>query len=685
MSFNERISVGREVLVCAAAVALSGPAERPKIGSALKRVLATSTLVFLALALSCSSAVAADDQSPEQKQQQLISVLKSDAPKSEKAITCKELAIYGTDTAVPSLAPLLADPELSSWARIALEAIPGPAADKALRDAVPKVQGRLLVGVLNSIGVRRDALAVRDLSKRLQDADAEVASAAAVALGRIGGNPAASALQRFVAKAPVNARQAAAEGCIRCAERFLADGKSSQAAKLYDRVRQANVPKQKILEATRGAILARGAKGVPLLLAQLRSDDKALCGIGLRTARELAGPETSKALADELSRATVERQPMLLLALADRKDPASLPTLMQAAKTGSPKLRLTAVNVLEQTGNAAVIPVLLDCATDSDAELSQAAVAAMTRMAGPDVDSDVTGRLQQSSGKLRQVLIQIASRRGNEKALPTILQCAEDTDPGVRSAAVQAMGALGNAQQVPALVKLLEKTQAEKDRAELETALVSVVGRGGAGCASELGSLARSSDTGLRITGLHALAAAGGSDALTAVNGAVEDKDEAVQDEAVRTLCSWPNTWPEDAAAAEPLLALAKSAKKPSHQVLAVRACLQFLQGDKKFTGAEKVSKVKELLPLITRPEEKQLAIAVLHPVRNADALQMLTDFAADSAVAEDACSAILETASKEMPGVDKEQRQKALQLVLDKSSKEQTRNKAEAALKKLE
>ena len=53
----------------------------------------------------------------------------------DKAITCKNLAIYGDQEAVPSLAPLLAD-RSRSWARIALEAIPGPAADEALRRAL---------------------------------------------------------------------------------------------------------------------------------------------------------------------------------------------------------------------------------------------------------------------------------------------------------------------------------------------------------------------------------------------------------------------------------------------------------------------------------------------------------------------------------------------------------------------
>ena len=226
-----------------------------------------------------------------------------------------------------------------------------------------KLQGKLLVGVINSIGVRRDAKAVSGLVKKLKDADPEVASAAAVALGRIGGAKAAKALNQSLAVAPAGVRPAVAEGCILCAERFLAQGKPAEAVKLYDAVRGANVPRQKVLEATRGAILARQSAGLPLLLEQLRSPDKALFGIGLRTARELPGREVTEALAAELAGASPERQPLLLLALADRSDAAALPAVLEAARSGPQKLRLTAIGVLDRLGNVSSVPVLLEAAT----------------------------------------------------------------------------------------------------------------------------------------------------------------------------------------------------------------------------------------------------------------------------------------------------------------------------------
>ena len=90
----------------------------------------------------------------------LLAMLRSSAPAADKALACKHLAVFGSAAAVPELAPLLHDEQLASWARIALEAIPGSEADAALRNACGTLEGRLLMGAIHSLGVRRDPMAV---------------------------------------------------------------------------------------------------------------------------------------------------------------------------------------------------------------------------------------------------------------------------------------------------------------------------------------------------------------------------------------------------------------------------------------------------------------------------------------------------------------------------------------------
>jgi HEAT repeat protein len=402
--------------------------------------------------------------------QQLIAVLKSDAPASEKAVTCKRLAIYGNKDAVPVLAPLLADEKLASWARIALEALPDPAADDALRDALGTLKGKLLIGVINTIGVRRDTKALNVLTAKLKDADAGVASAAAVALGRIGGPVVAATLTPLLG----SLRPAAAEGCILCAEQLLADGEHAAAAKLYDAVRAANVSKQKTLEATRGAILARQADGVPLLVEQLRSQDRAFFNIALRTVREMPGSAAGQVLSAELERATPDRQPYLLLALADRGGPEVLPAALKAAQAGSFELRLAAVKVLGKLGDLSCLPVLVTIVAEDDAGLAQAAKSALVRLPGEPVDAAVAGLLNQTSANARRAGIELVAARRVLGALPALLQVAVAPDPALATASLKALGDLGGEAEIPAMIGVLLKTQAP-DAAE--SALASLCAR----------------------------------------------------------------------------------------------------------------------------------------------------------------------------------------------------------------
>jgi HEAT repeat protein len=110
---------------------------------------------------------------------------KVDATVFEKAKACQRLAVVGGPEAVPTLAKLLADPQLSHYARIALEPMPGQAATDVLRAGLDTAQGRLLVGVVNSVGLRRDTRAIPRLMQLRQSSDPEVAAAADVALARV--------------------------------------------------------------------------------------------------------------------------------------------------------------------------------------------------------------------------------------------------------------------------------------------------------------------------------------------------------------------------------------------------------------------------------------------------------------------------------------------------------------------
>src|SRR3954469_10546757 len=427
-------------------------------------------VLIAALLLSKASPFEDTDQPPPRRSEaQLIEILQT-KPKAEKAIACKQLATVGTKACVPELAKLLQDKELHSWARIALEAIPDPAADDALILAASDLPGELGVGAINSIGVRKSAGATKLLTKLLQQNDDEVASAAAVALGKICNEASTKALRQSLSSTKGSVRSAVAEGCILCAERLMASGDREQAANIYEEVRKADVPKQRAREAIRGEIIARGEQGIPLLLEQLNSDDKQRFALGLTVAHEVPGRKVAEALGESLAKASPERASLIVVAFADRGDKQMLPTVLRAAGKGDKQLRIAAIRVAGRLGDASAVPTLLHTAIESDAELSAAAKTALASLPGETVNAELTHRLAKAEGKSARVLIELVGKR-RMNAVPELVAALKQSDHETHDAALAALGAVVGPSELDVLIKELGNAKSDADVKNAERAL----------------------------------------------------------------------------------------------------------------------------------------------------------------------------------------------------------------------
>jgi len=187
----------------------------------------------------------------------LAACLTTGVSRDAKDYVCRKLMVIGTAESVPTLAGLLTDKDLSHMARYALERIPATEAAQALRDGLAKVSGATQVGVIGSLGVRRDTASVPALAALLNNADASVARAAAIALGDIGTAEAAKALTDGKPTAP-EAKQAATDASLACAEDLLASGKKAEALAVYKSLVGDGQPKQVRLAVTRGMVACAG-------------------------------------------------------------------------------------------------------------------------------------------------------------------------------------------------------------------------------------------------------------------------------------------------------------------------------------------------------------------------------------------------------------------------------------------
>lgn len=576
-----------------------------------------------------------------EKEKSLIAILRSDAAPPEKAITCKHLAVHGTVDAVPDLAKLLSDPQLSSWARIALEAIPGDESNAALREASTSLSGRLLIGMLNSLGVKKDAAAVDLLKTRLTDADAEVASAAAVALGHIANPAATEALLAALGNSDGPVRNAVAEACVLAAEKHVAQS-AADAAAIFDRVRNAEVPLQRRLEATRGAILARGDEGLALLREQIHAPEKARFQLALSTTREFPGNKVDGALLEDLAKLPADRAGLLVEALADRRETVDLPAFLTAAGTGPKEIRISAIRALGRVGNDSCLPRLLQLASaEKDADLLQATQAALAQLPGEKVNPALVAELAKADNALKPMLLGLIARR-RVPAVDEVMKSLDNKDKGVRNAALAALGATVELDRLPLLIDQVVKAEDEAHAAQalqaLKTASVRMPDR--EGCAEALASQLAKAPQGARPALLDTLAAVGGTRALKAMADSAKGKDPQLQDLSTKHLGTWMT------ADAAPVLLDLATAGPDAYKLRALRGYIriarQFVLPDE-----ERLAMCKQALATAKQPAEQKMVLGILQRYPSVAGLKMAIDAEKSPALKEEARNVALAITAK--------------------------------------
>jgi hypothetical protein len=168
----------------------------------------------------------------------------------QKAIACKKLSIVGGKDAIQPMAALLSHPQLGCYARFGMEPNPDPSVDDAFRAALPKLKGKLQVGVIHSIGFRKDAKAVNALGALIGGSDSEVAGAAAASVGMIGGLQAGKLLEAALKTTQAPVFPVVARACLLCAEGLMTSHRA-RALELYTELSSKSMPEPVRLAALR--------------------------------------------------------------------------------------------------------------------------------------------------------------------------------------------------------------------------------------------------------------------------------------------------------------------------------------------------------------------------------------------------------------------------------------------------
>ncbi len=568
----------------------------------------------------------------------LLEILQTPAATGDcKDWACRQLRQAGSERAAEVLAPFLADRNLNTVARLALQSIPGAKVDQVLRNALPNLQGDLKAGVMITLGVRGDRRAVPLLTPLASDLDESVAEAALFALGHIGGGEALRALE--AARVPEKLKRYRFHAILLCAERLAGEGKATEAEAVYQSVYKRTADGVIRIGALRGILLCGKENAAPSVVAALRDANPELRAAAVKFTCELGGSELIQAVLDDLGSLLSETKVLFFGMVNDK---AALPALMQAARSGDENIRTAALNAMGRVGDASAVSPLLKVAAEEGGAVQAAARRSLGQLHGEEIEKVLMAAAQGGQVAERIEAMRALAARGSSEAIGLLLKSVRDPEPRIQAGALGALSQVADAKSLPALVSLMVEAKGESQQAAVENAVMATCRRmddKDAAARAVIAALA-GQPAGIRVSLLRMLKAAACPRAMEALQKALEDSDPNVQEIAIKVLSEWP-----DPAALGELVAVIRSARSPEHKALALRglARLAALPGGVPVEG--KVQCLSEAMKLVSSSDEKKMILAALAAIDHPRALDLAVSCLGDEDLEVDAALAVVKIA----------------------------------------
>ena len=605
----------------------------------------------------------------------LLAVLEApEATMPAKQYVCQSLRVVGSPKCVPAVAKLLADEKLSHVARQVFLGLNDPAVADALQKALGQTTGNLRIGIVNTIGDRRDAQSLAALATLLAGNDEATSRVVLNAIGKIGGASAADLLDKTKVADPL--KDAWAHAYLKTAQ-SLAASDAARSAKMYQALLDGDYPMPVRAAAFPMVAQAQKDQAIPLIIKTLSSPEALLRRAAAGCILTLPGNAATKAFVAALADLPPAGKTMLLGELAARGDAeGATDTVNKLVADKDPAVSLAAIRALARLGNATSVPVLA-AVVKEPAPIGSEATRTLVELRADGVGAALVKLSESGEPAVREAVLGVLAQRGQADVLPSIRKSIADSDANVRRAAVKTLAALGAAEDLPKLVEMLLAAKDDADRDVLAQAISGIGARmadKNARCEPVIAAIAKA-DAPAKVRLLTVLAAFGGDQSLKAVKAALAG-DAEVHKAAVRGLSDWP-----DAAPIADLLTIAKEDKDKTNQILALRGYIRMIA----LTGKpeQKLAAYKQALDLTTRPDEKKQVLTGLAEIRTVESLKLAEPLLEDAALKREAYSAY-EKIAEGLGGRNAAIAKEALTKVVEKSPDGGTRNKAKDALAKI-
>ncbi len=573
-------------------------------------------------------------------EKEMLLFLDSDATFAGKQFVCEQLSIIGTKDTVPALARMLSDEKSYDIALYALQRIPGPAVDLALRKALPESEHQVKIGIINALGERQDVHAVGPLENLVYEEDLRIALSAVNSLGKIADSDATETLKNARSKTTGEVRARVLDSYLRCADSLRVAGKTSQAASIYRDLHDNEELTHIRTAALRGLILT-DAKGAPdVILSALKRDNRDLQAAAIGMMRELPPSADLMKIIQECPNLSGQGQIQLLRAFADREERAAHYAVLNAAKHYDEAVRITALQALARIGDESDIPLLLKNATESSGSEREAARGSLDLLRGDSINREIMDLIPSAAPDVKAELVRSLGQRNVIQATDLLLTTAQNPDQSVRRESFKSLAIVATPEFIDELIQLVveEKEGGVRDEAERTLVLVSQKIPDPTNQARDVLALLPSvEDIEARSSLLEVAGRIGDKNALPVLRAELKNENPENQKAAIYALSAWPNADPID-----DLLKIAETSDNEIHKILALRGYIDLVKIRSDRPHSETITLFKTAMDLASEATEKKMVLSGLGSLWSVETLEVSALYLDDPDVKAEAEAALI-------------------------------------------
>jgi HEAT repeat protein len=561
--------------------------------------------------------------------------LATDATYAAKQYMCKELSIVGTEVSVPVLEKLLMDQETSDMARYALERIPGAKVDEVLRKALDKSEGKVKIGVINTLGERRDAQSVDQLAQLLLNADSQTVAASAAALGKIGGEKAAAALAQIREKVNASVQNEVLDAYLKIADNFASNGAAEKASVIYKELFVESQPLPIQAAALTGLVKAAGDRGGSVILDVLKRGNPQIQAVAISMIRELPKTAAVDAIAGEMGGLPVLAQIQILSAFQDRGDKSVHGVVLKALENENVDVRIAALQALAVLGNETDVKVFTKFAVTGEQAEKETAQKSLDLLNGEQVDATILSTLAQADAPTKVELVRSIGARNMVSAVGTLLSTAKDSNQKVRVETFKTLAEITDPKDIVPVIDLLVKVTTDVERREAEKAVVTIAHRipdKKHQADAVLAVLPSVQDAVVHGSLLQVLGRIGDTESLPMLKNALKDKNPELSTAAIRALSEWPSPEPIN-----DLLNVIKTGQDDVQKILALRGFIRLAGLESDRPAEETLKMYQTAMGLATEANEKRMVLSGIAHVPLTASLEMAAGYFNDKDLKEEA------------------------------------------------